>query len=74
MTAGWQPIETAPKDGTEIYVPITVSPQRAFWCSDLKRWVLSRPLNMEFANPIEWRPTGTALDDLQQQPPTKGLM
>jgi hypothetical protein len=67
MTVGWQPIATAPIDGTEIYVMISVAPQRAFWCGDLKRWVLSRPLSIDFANPTEWRPTGTALDRITQQ-------
>lgn len=50
----WQMIETAPKDGSTIIVPIegTVA---AFWCNDLRRWVLNNPLHMESINPLRYR-------------------
>jgi hypothetical protein len=50
-----QPIATAPKDGTEITVPVQWNLQ-AFWCDDLKRWVLSRPLEVDSIHPEYWIP------------------
>jgi len=54
----WQPMDTAPRDGTEVTLPLTFPHGvRAFWCTDLQRWVLSRPLHMESVpEPIKWRP------------------
>ena len=52
----WQPIETAPKDGTEIYLPIP-GRVRAFWDDKLQHWVLCRPLHMEsLKDPLSWMP------------------
>lgn len=62
---GWQPIETAPKDGTSIYLPVSTA-VRAYWCKDLNRWITDREWRMNHINdPKQWRPTGTALDKLQ---------
>ena len=54
--SAWQPIETAPRDGTEVLLPLYDS-LRAYWDEELKRWVLSKPLHMEsVANPTQWKP------------------
>jgi hypothetical protein len=39
-------IENAPKDGSEVLLPLEFK-ARAFWCSDLKTWVLSYPFSVE---------------------------
>ena len=65
----WQPIEAAPKDGTEVFVPINIGAQLAYWCKDLQRWVLSRPLHIDFAYPTEWRPAREISDAPDQQTP-----
>lgn len=45
---GWrEDIESAPKDGSEVLFPIEFV-GRAYWCDDLKRWVLTRALHMDF--------------------------
>lgn len=63
IPSGWQDIDSAPKDGREVYLHMPSSSLRAFWCKDLKEWVLSRPMHMETARaPLAWRPTGTPLD------------
>ncbi len=46
MTA-WQPISTAPKDGRIVSIDHRGWKLSAFWCSDLKKWVLVRPLSIE---------------------------
>lgn len=53
----WQTIETAPKDGTEVLMHIPSEAMRAFWCSDLKRWVLSHPRHREYGDDaLAWMP------------------
>lgn len=48
-------IENAPKDGSDVLFPIEFV-GRAYWCSDLKRWVLSYPLHMEYvSHPTRFR-------------------
>ena len=50
-----QLIETAPKDGTEILLPLECN-VRAYWCPELETWVLSRPLHVEtMADPKQWQ-------------------
>ncbi len=39
-------IENAPKDGSDVLFPIEFV-GRAYWCKDLKRWVLAYPLHMD---------------------------
>jgi hypothetical protein len=39
-------IENAPMDGSTVWFPLETA-VAAFWCNDLKRWVLSRPLHLE---------------------------
>lgn len=53
---GWQTdIENAPKDGREVLFPIEFT-GRAYWDDELKRWVLSYPLHMDFvSNPSRYR-------------------
>ena len=52
----WQDISTAPKDGTEVFLPLE-GKIRAFWSDDLKKWVFSQALHMEtVANPSLWMP------------------
>lgn len=53
----YRSIETAPKDGTEVLLPIRFN-ARAYWCDDLKKWVLSYPLHMETVpGPTKWLPS-----------------
>jgi hypothetical protein len=48
-------IENAPKDGSDVLFPIEFV-GRAYWCGDLKRWVLSYPLHMEYiSHPTRFR-------------------
>ena len=42
-----QPIETAPKNGTTIIVPLN-GKVRVYWDEELKTWVLNHPLHIEF--------------------------
>ena len=56
MDDQWQPISTAPKDGTEVKLRLHGS-LRAYWDDELNGWVLSRPFHMEsFNNPRHWMP------------------
>lgn len=48
-------IATAPKDGSNITVPVQWNLQ-AYWCKDLKRWILTRPLHVESIDPEYWIP------------------
>ena len=51
-----QPIKTAPKDGTEILLPLECN-VRAYWCTELETWVLSSPLHIEsIVAPQHWHP------------------
>jgi hypothetical protein len=53
----WQPIVTAPKDGTEVRLRLNLQSVKAYWDDDLRTWVLSRPLHMEsIRDPEKWRP------------------
>jgi hypothetical protein len=53
----WHPIATAPKDGSEIIVQLPGGEARAFWCDDLKAWILSQPIHMERPHGATgWRP------------------
>ena len=50
------PMADAPKDGTEISLPIITS-ARAYWDHELNRWILSTPLHIEsVTNAFGWRP------------------
>ena len=54
----YRPTSEAPRDGTEVLIKLDLE-VRAFWCPDLKRWVLSRPLLIESrADPQTWREPG----------------
>jgi hypothetical protein len=44
-------VQNAPQDGCTIIVPIETS-VRAFWCRDLRRWVLNTPLHVESVESI----------------------
>lgn len=59
--ADWRTdIENAPKDGSDVLFPIEFV-ARAFWCDDLKRWVLAYPLKMEFvSNPTRFQLPGVS--------------
>lgn len=46
----WRTMIEAPQDGTEIVVHLPAMNVKAFWCRDLERWVLSRPLNRDYAD------------------------
>lgn len=53
----WQPIETAPRDGTAIILDIGPGRARAYWDEELRTWVLCHPLHMESVRePKGWRP------------------
>ena len=54
----WQPIETAPKDGTIVRLPV-IGEIRAYWCKDLERWVSVVEQTMNYASPDRWKPDGT---------------
>ena len=53
----WKPIETAPKDGTVIVIPLQMARGvRAYWDKELETWVLCQPVNVEsIREPISWR-------------------
>lgn len=52
----WFDIEDAPKDGSEVWLQLDTK-IRAFWCDDLKRWVLSSPWHMEsYHSPKKFKP------------------
>lgn len=42
-----QPVEVAPKDGTTHVFRIILDLE-AFWCDEAKRWVLAKPLNLDY--------------------------
>jgi len=68
--ADWQAIETAPKDGRDVILkmPFGVNGIRAFWCDDLKRWVLRFPLNVEsILHPAGWRQADRSLKRSQEK-------
>lgn len=45
--AGWNSdMGQAPKDGSSVIFPLE-GVTRAYWCNDLKRWVMDYPLHME---------------------------
>lgn len=57
---GWQPMATAPKDGSTVYIKISGGPRGAFWCRDLKTWVLCNPIHIESVrDPAGWWKPGT---------------
>lgn len=54
QSAPRQPIESAPRDGTSIVIPIALDVQ-VFWCNEMKTWVLDHPLIVEtLSAPKEW--------------------
>jgi hypothetical protein len=56
QSKSWQPIETTPKDGSEITVRMLEWEARVYWDDDLKTWVLVSPMHLEsVSNPKEWR-------------------
>jgi len=55
MTEWRTDIENAPKDGSDVLFPIEFV-ARAYWCNDLKRWVLAYPLHVEcVSHPTRFR-------------------
>lgn len=50
-------IESAPKDGSDVLFPIEFV-GRAYWCNDLKRWVLTYSLRIEFVSHPTAKPCG----------------
>jgi hypothetical protein len=52
--ADWQPIETAPKDGTWIHVARDIHQGIAWWNSHSGHWTVG-PL-IYFARPTHWMP------------------
>jgi hypothetical protein len=59
-----RPIETAPKDGTVITVPL-IGTVRVYWDHELTTWVLCHPLHIEsIREPKGWlRADGEALEE-----------
>jgi hypothetical protein len=56
-----QPIETAPKDGREVYLELRTRWVKAYWDADLKTWVLSRQYQLDtFNDPERWQPVPRA--------------
>lgn len=53
---GWlTDIENAPKDGRDVLFPIEFA-TRAYWDTDLKRWVLRQQLKMDYVpHPTRYR-------------------
>ncbi len=47
MADDWRPIESAPRDGTEICLQLFSSGVAAYWDQELERFVLSQPLHVE---------------------------
>jgi hypothetical protein len=54
----WKPMDTAPKDGTTVRIPLRFPlGVRAYWDDDLKTWVLAHPLHIEsIRDPDYWSP------------------
>lgn len=53
----WQPMDSAPKDGTEVRLRLLPLGVAAYWDAELECWVLSRPLHLEFVRtPEGWAP------------------
>lgn len=58
----WQPIETAPRDGTVVKIKVDIESVQAYWEPNLYgeglgSWVLTRPLHMESVwRPTRWKP------------------
>jgi hypothetical protein len=58
ISNGWQPIASAPKDGTVVQLHVDYAVQ-AYFDAKLDRWILVRPLHIEslsFFFPDQWRP------------------
>ena len=52
----WQPIETAPKDGTDVILPVS-GEAKAFWSKEEKRWVTVRHYEFDYVDwPDRWKP------------------
>jgi hypothetical protein len=51
--SGWQPIETAPKDGTRAMLQLSITYATAEWLTISKMW---RYVDDEQAAPTHWRP------------------
>jgi hypothetical protein len=57
MSDDWRDISSAPRDGSDVYLPLEWTRVRAYWCDDLKTWVLARPLHLEsIRDPKQWMP------------------
>lgn len=53
--AEWQPIETAPKDGSVVRLRLNGG-VRAYWDNELQTWVLCNPMHIEsIRNPRHWQ-------------------
>ena len=67
QVSAWQDIETAPKDGTEVFVwlPESVSyggfssnPRKAIWLVDLDEWQVENVGGNIPPAPTHWKPLG----------------
>lgn len=54
----WQPIETAPKDGTEILLLCGRSKRTGYWARRIERWVIDAVVSLPKAT--HWMPLPTA--------------
>lgn len=52
----WQPIETAPKDGTEILLLSKCDMGVCYWCSERSFTGWTVGWGMVFRNPTHWMP------------------
>lgn len=61
---GWMPIESAPKDGTDVLVHAAGSTHAVSWCEDAEWWVVDDnkhgPYRLRGSEPTHWMPLPSA--------------
>ena len=53
----WQTIDSAPRDGTTVKIPLDIEWVRAFWSEEVDAWILPQRLIINtIINPKWWKP------------------